>query len=276
MASKSLPLLLLAPTLTLLASGCERQAAGAPAARVAASNTYLAAAAQDLLGQGAPILILAQPGQCPGHFDTRPSQIERLRDCRLLIRFDFQSALDRVLSRAVERGPRIVVVNAPGGLCEPETYVATCSAVADALVAENLLDQALADERMASIRARVGALRDWARAEAERASLRDCPAIASRHQVAFCRFLGLSVVGELPPADGASTTAVNTLLVDGAAARVVVANRPEGTGLAQAVAERLAARMAVFDNFPAAPEHGGTFDDLVRSNVQCLLDAAGS
>jgi ABC-type Zn uptake system ZnuABC Zn-binding protein ZnuA len=55
---------------------------------IAVSNSYLGAAVHDVLGQGTPLMLLAEPGMCPGDFDLRPSQDQQLRACRLLLRFD--------------------------------------------------------------------------------------------------------------------------------------------------------------------------------------------
>ena len=66
---------------------------------VAVTNSYLGCAVKDLLGTEIPVLRLSEPGMCPGHFDIRPSQVAALRNCRVLLRFDFQKNLDlRVVS----------------------------------------------------------------------------------------------------------------------------------------------------------------------------------
>jgi ABC-type Zn uptake system ZnuABC Zn-binding protein ZnuA len=52
----------------------------------------------ELAGDGVAIMRLAEPGMCPGHFDMRPSQVESLRGCRVLLRLDFQQSLDRKLA----------------------------------------------------------------------------------------------------------------------------------------------------------------------------------
>ena len=70
-------------------------------APVAVSSPYLEAAVREVLCRDVPMVRLAGPSMCPGHFDMRPSQISELARCGLLVRFDFQQALDEKLARPI-------------------------------------------------------------------------------------------------------------------------------------------------------------------------------
>jgi len=269
----ALVLLSAAATNWLPATGCQRVSSDQPAPRVAASSTYLAAAARDFLGTDEPVLELAEPGTCPGHFDLRPSQITKLRACRVLLRFDFQSAWDAKLADLAAGGLRIVPIAASGGLCVPDTYLGVCRQVAHAFVEAGLLSHAGAEARLNDIADRLRRLTTWTRDQVTAAELPQRSVLTSRHQADFCRFLGLDVVGVFNSPDAASVQEINQVVRAGKAVWLVVANEPEGTDLADALADRLAARLVVFANFPGQ-EHGHRFDDLVRSNVERLLAAA--
>lgn len=254
-------------------AGCDNSASPENA-DVAASNSMLECAAKDLLGDAAPVLRLAQPGMCPGHFDIRPSQVQKLRNCRLLLRLDFQKSMDAKLAGAAREGLKIVEVNIPGGLCEPESYFSACQQTAKALVDAGLLDKEKAAERLRHIETRIGQLTVQCRKEV--ASLKNAPVICSIHQEAFCKWLGLDVVGTFRGADVESVKRLGKTLQSGKEkhARIVVANRPEGRRCADFLAERLGAKVVVFDNFPAMNEQQPTFDDMLRANVAALLEAA--
>jgi hypothetical protein len=55
-------------------------------------------------------------------------------------------------------------------------------------------------------------------------------------------------------------------------ARLVIANRPEGREVADALADRLGGPVVVFDNFPPSGEADG-FDRMLRRNVRALVEA---
>ncbi|HOB74250.1 MAG TPA: zinc ABC transporter substrate-binding protein [Phycisphaerae bacterium] len=261
-------------------AGCQRsqtaaqgQAQSGAVARVAASNSYLEAMVLDLLGPDTGIVRLAEPGTCPGHFDIRPSQMTALRNCRVLLRFDFQRSLDAKLSGVASEGLTIVEVKVPGGMCEPDSYLAAGEQVKDGLVSAGLIDQASADQRMQSIRARLAETAARCQRQVKEAGLAEKAVLTSNHQAAFCRWLGLQVAATFSGADVASVEQVQTAIRGGEQAGVigVVANLPEGRRVADALAKRLNAKVVVFGNFPQIQGDGPAFDALILGNVAELV-----
>jgi len=257
----------------LTAGGCRKDEPADPAA-IATTSSYAECLARELLGPAEPIFRLSGPGMCPGHFDILPSQASQLRGCRVLVRFDFQKSLDERLSNLVEGGLQIISLKVPDGLCRPQSYLAGCRQLAEALVAAGLVDKAQADARLADLRKRMDQLADWADQQVRRAGLRGRPVLASGHQAAFCRSLGLNVVATFSAADSALPREIDRAAEAGrkAGVRMVIANLPEGRRLADSLAERVGADVVVFANFPE-PNRKHAFDELVRSNVTQLISA---
>ncbi|MBM4091564.1 MAG: zinc ABC transporter substrate-binding protein [Planctomycetes bacterium] len=257
-------------------TGCrpESDAASAPSPRIAASSSYVAVAVRDVLGGEELVLVLAEPGMCPGHFDLRPSQVRQLRGSQLLLRFNFQQSLDRRIRTGSEQGPLVVAVEVPGGMCEPASYSAVCQQIAEALVSQGRITREEADAILSKLAARMDELTAWMAGELQAAGLEGAPVLASGHQAAFCTSLGLKVVAKFSGADTAQPSQIDQAIKagEGARVRLVVANRPEGRQLADALAERLGARVVVFDNFPTS-NNAGAFDKLLRSNIRLLIEA---
>ncbi|MFW6132278.1 MAG: metal ABC transporter solute-binding protein, Zn/Mn family [Planctomycetota bacterium] len=252
-------------------AGCSGEDADAPAAPVAATNTYLACCAREFLGADAPVVELSGGAMCPGHFAIRPGQVRDLRRCRVLLRFGFQEDLDAKL-QPVSENMRIVGVNIPGGLCEPESYLAACRAAADALVECGLVDRDRAEQTLGDIARRMGTLDAEARRRIRQASLQAAAVLASEHQASFCRRLGLEVAATFPAVDRARPRQLDRARRAGrdAGAKLVVANRPEGRRVADKLADDLDVPTVVLDNFPRA---GLTFDEMVRANLAALVAA---
>lgn len=270
------PAALLLLTLFLATAGCGRPDPAGHSAAVATSTSYLESAARDVLGGELEALRLAGPGACPGHFDIRPSQAAKLRRSRVLLRFDFQSSLDRVLETGGTNRPLVVAVAVSGGLGLPESYLSACRQIADALVSLGMLDPTNAQARLRAVACRLGQLEQHLANRVALAGLRGAPVIASVHQKDFCEWLGLNVVATFRAADMSSVADIDNAIRAGEFAGVglVVANLSEGRRAADALAERLGARVAVFRNFPALEGGRVSFDDLLASNVDALLNAA--
>ena len=259
------PIFLLA--VLFVVAGCGRKDE-TPPPEVAATTSFLGCAAREMLQNGKDILRLSGPGTCPGNFDARPSQIQQLRACRVLLRQDFQDSLEEKLSHLKDAGLRIASIKINGGLCEPESYLSACRQTADAFVSAGLLDRAGADDRLKAIAARMVSLGEWAKGQIESAKLKGSPVLASRHQAAFCRYLGLNVVATFKSSDAAGISEITAARrsARSAGVKIIIANLPAGRQLADSLAERLDAKVVVFGNFPT--DDG--FDKLVRDNVTKL------
>ncbi len=240
---------------------------------MAASNSYLEAAALDVLDGRGTILRLAEPGMCPGHFDIRPSQVNDLRQCRVLLRFDFQRSLDARLGDLTGGSLEIREIRIPGGLCEPSSYLAACRQVADALVAGLLVDRTAAGQRLTAIETRVARTAASCRDRVNKAGWSGRSVVCSAHQDAFCAWLGLKVAATFSGADSASVGQIEEAIRAGESAAVsaVIANLPEGRRVADALGRRLSARVVVFGNFPTMQGGGPAFDALLVSNVTALV-----
>ena len=243
--------------------------------KLASATSYLESAAQEFVGGEQDFVRLAEPGTCPGHFDIRPSQAADLRRCRALVRFDFQSSLDKFLDAKGTNAPVVVEVKIRNGLCLPDSYLSACRQFGEAMVARGFLEQANVETTLQTATARLAALGHEATNQVAQAGLAGASVITSVHQKDFCEWLGLKVVATFRAAATASVAEIDDAITAGKLAEVklVIANLPEGRRTADALAERLKARVAVFGNFPAL-DHGRVwFDDLIRTNVAVLLAA---
>ncbi len=261
--------------LPLVVSACGNSTEN-PSARVAATNSYIECVVLDLLGPETPVLCLSGSGMCPGHFDIRPSQVNKLSRCRVLARVDFQASLDAKRSGVTKCGLSIASISPGDGLCVPSSYYAACEQMAEALVDAGLLDRAQADARLIELTQRNSADEAWVRSQVRRVGLAGRPVLAAKHQAHFCSWLGLDVVGTFGGSDTTRFGEIDLAVKAGRDANVklVIANGPSGRRSADALAERLGAKVVVFGNFPVARGANAGFRALLRDNTNKLISVA--
>ena len=268
--------LALAVICSLLWAGCEDRPAQESRAEIAVTNSYLGCVVRDLCGDDEEVLCLAPPGMCPGHFDISPSQVRQLRDCRMLLLFDFQERIEGTLSRFKEKGLKTASVAKDGGLCVPETYLAACREVNDILSSEYPESKSARQQRPEIIENRLQDLREELLGKVQQAGLSSAEVLTSNHQADFARWLGLEPVATFVGSDIETAAGIDHCIkkAKGRDVRFVIANKQEGMAIAQAMAERLGAKAVVFSNFPEVTSGTSGFDELLRANVQTLLEAA--
>jgi len=257
--------------------GCRRADPAPAVPKIAAANSYLAAAADELCGPGSSLLCLVPAGMCPAHFDISASQLEQLRKCRILLIFDFQKRLAKSLGRLDDKAVRTEVITESGGLCIPQTYLAVCKVVCRLLCAEYPEHRELYLQRLQAIEQRIARLERSLLDKMAGAGLVGEKVLVSNHQAQFARWLGLDVLASFGSTDTETPGGIQRCLerAAGQQVRFVIANKQQGTRLAEALAHRLQARLVVFSNFPSLDHGSRAFDALVDGNVEALLEASG-
>lgn len=258
--------------------GCAKKSDDSPQPTIAVANSYLAAVVRDLGVDSSNVMTFVPPGMCPGHFDLTPSQANRLLSCSVLLVFDFQNQIASSLPRVSKSGLKVIVISPQPGLCVPDTYLSVVRQVAAALDSANTNPAADAASRLTAIENRMKALERKMQSEIDTAGIRNAPILVSKHQEVFTQWLGLNPIGTFRGSDTETPGPIQTALESAAQQpmRWVVANRQEGTELAQTLANRLSARLVVFGNFPEATHEGGelpAFDSLICDNLRHLVEA---
>jgi zinc transport system substrate-binding protein len=260
----------------LTVAGCDGDAASIGKYEIAVTNSYIECAVRDLWGEDAAILCLAPPGMCPGHFDISPVQVRQLKGCKLLLRFDFQQGIEQRLERMRDGGLDMQPVQATGGLCVPDTYIAVCRQVCRILSRTYPQKAAQFEARLPAGEERLGKLATDLRASVAKSRVAAAAVLSSNHQAEFVRWLGLDPIATFVGSDTETVANIDHCLkkAAGREVRFVIANRQEGVALAQALADRCRARAVVFSNFPLVSEQGNGFDRLLQDNVGLLCEAA--
>lgn len=259
-----------------LLAGCGDDVAPDGWYEIAVTNSYIECAVRDLWDGDVGVLCLAPPGMCPGHFDISPAQVRQLKGCKLLLRFDFQQGIEQRLARLREGGLDMQPVPALEGLCVPETYVAICREISQILARTYPEKSAGFEARLAAIEERLAKLAGEVRGTIADSGISPAAALTSNHQAKFAEWLRLEPIATFVGSDVETVANIDHCLkrAAGREVRFVIANRQEGSALAQALADRCGAQAVVFGNFPETCEQGTGFDQLVRENVKLLCEAA--
>jgi len=267
-------ILVLSAALSCILTGCKNTASDQDQPEIAVTNSYLQCVVKDICENQKEVFCLTPPGMCPGHFDISPGQVSKLCRCRILLRFDFQKGIDEPLSRMEDKGLKTGSVRALAGLCVPETYLAACQDVCNILSLEYPQREAKYKQRLKLIERRLENVSKELHSKMKQAGLENTKVLASNHQSQFCNWLGLETIAIFVGSDTETVSNIQNCLEKAKEynIRFIIANKQEGTALAEALAERLEAKVVVFSNFPDFDNRPNNFDRLLSENVQALLE----
>lgn len=237
---------------------------------IVASDTILSGMIASLLPQGRySVDVILPPGQCPGHYDVKLSDMEKVRKAALVVSFKGMSFMEKA---GLDARALLLVDGGGRNWMAPDSYIRGIGMLAGELSKRFPEDgreiSALKERVVAEVRAKAEELSG----RVLRAKVRGMPVLASSMQKEPLEWMGLRVVGEYGRPETMSARGIVRLSKIGreAGVRLVVDNLQSGPDAGRAVAETLGAAHVTLTNFPSEKGYLATLE----GNVDAVLAAA--
>ena len=262
--------------IVLFLFGCSNKTDSVNKYEIAVTNSYLQCAAKDVCGDDSDIFCLAPPGMCPGHFDISPVQVNMLSQCKILLLFDFQGKVESSLAGLKNKGLKTFLIKSEPGMCIPQVYLNACTEICNVLSEQFPGKKPVFEQRINLISERMKNLSVGLRKKIEESELASVKVVASGHQAEFADWLGLDTIAKFSGSDLETASNINDCLNRAKKydVKFIVANKQEGTYLADSLADRLNVKTVVFSNFPESSKSMTGFDELLNQNVNEIIKAA--
>lgn len=267
---KSMTAMLVAGLLLGLLPVAGRAGQAAGPCLVITSDTLLAGIAADLLPpQRYRVEALLPPGQCPGHYDLKLSDIEKVKKAKLIIGFKGLPLMDKV-SLA---GKDYLFVNEGGhNWMTPDAYIRGLDIMAVELARRFPADQVQIMQNRKTATDKVAYAAALQRQRIRRAGIDNRKVVASSMQKEPLEWMGLNVLATYGRPESISTREVVRLSRLGKQHGViaVVDNLQSGPDAGKGIAEALGAVHVVLSNFPSEQGYTAT----LKANVDAVLAIA--
>jgi zinc transport system substrate-binding protein len=246
------------------ADAAGRKEAG-PVRVIITSDTILSGMVASLLPPGRyAVEALLPPGQCPGHYDVKLSDVEKTKKADLIVAFRGMTFMDRA---SAGRGTRLLVDTEGRNWMAPDSYIRGVGLIADGLAKRFPAER---DEIMRRKRETIRAVRAGAKALSEklrRAGVSGRAVIASSMQKEPLAWMGFRVVGEYGRPEAMSAREFVHLVQIGRErnALLVADNLQSGPDTGKGIAETMRAPHVVLTNFPSEKGYLVTLGENVDS-----------
>jgi len=272
MAQDAVVLAMAAIVLLCILSGCSGkpgEAGSSEARTIVVSDTILSEIITSLLPSGRyRVESILPPGQCPGHYDVKLTDIEKMKKAVLIVSFRGMSFMEKA-----ELDDRRQLVIDPEGRnwMVPDSYVKGLTLLAEQLSKHFPEDGAEIARRKEQAILLVKKGSEALVQKVTGAGLSGKPVIASSMQKEPLEWMGFMVVAEYGRQEAMSTREVVRLADIGKDRGVimVVDNIQSGPDAGKGIAETLRAPHVVLTNFPSERGYLAT----LQENVDALLSA---
>jgi zinc transport system substrate-binding protein len=236
---------------------------------IVTSDTILSGMIASLLPQnGYSVEAILPPGQCPGHYDVKLSDIEKMKKADLNVSFRGMS----FLNNASPGGGAQLLVDAGGrNWMAPDSYIYGLGFLADELSKHFPEDKDEIMRRKEDTIRKVKAVSNSFFERIKGTGIFGKALLASSMQKEVLEWMGFRVVGEYGRPESISTREVVQLSKTGKdqQAILVVDNLQSGPDAGKGIAETLGVPHVVLTNFPSEKGYLAT----LRENVDAVLAA---
>jgi zinc transport system substrate-binding protein len=267
-----LVVLIFAILFTLLS--CNQQTAD-----IMAGSSLIADIIQDIADGKLTAYTLIPPGMCPGHYDVKPSDVERLANSEVFIIHNWQQNMKNIsdLVEAADNPDLVIkVIDVPDMPMVPQIQAETTDKVAQALGEidpENAAYyQEKATERTQAILAKGEEVQDKLQA----ANVSGINVLCVEYQAGFAEWAGFNVTDTYGRPEDLSVADVEELVVEAKEAGValVIDNLQSGaTSNSETMAQDIEAIQVTISNFPGGFENTETWEKAIDKNADLLLEA---
>jgi len=217
------------------------------------------------------VTTIAPAGMCPAHFDIKPSQIQAVKEARVLISHNFEPWIDNLLISADNTNIERLILGGPWNT--PESAIGKMNKITEKLI--NIFPEK-EQQFNSNLQKYVQAINRDAENIKEKArllNLNNFKVIASFHQAPFLKWLGLEVVTTYPSPETISTKQFLELLLIGKKENIdiIVDNLQSGTDFGAKLAADLNATQAVLTNFPGIIPETDTLSSMISYNAEQIF-----
>ncbi len=266
----------------ILFSGCSSE--DSSKLKVVTSISLIAQIVERVGGDLVDVVNIIPPAQCPGHFDVKPGDIQKLADADLFLLGGWQGEMfsQKLIDSA--NNPDLTVVsldipsNPQSNWMVPSVQQEVTKGVAAALsrvdAANSSVYQASADEYKNTIEIKGTEIQSRLAGR----NLDNVNVICSGMQAAFLNWVGLNVVTFYGRPDSLTPQVVKELVDTGKAGNVtlIIDNLQSGQDAGAGLAEELGCARVILSNFPGGFDDTETWEKAIDKNIELILDAIGN
>ncbi|MDD5482743.1 MAG: zinc ABC transporter substrate-binding protein [Kiritimatiellae bacterium] len=256
-----------------LAAPAARGQTNAPSPVIVCTTTHLSALVEALAGGTLRPETIVPWGMCPGHFELKRSDIEKIRRADLVLRHGYEQFLS-AFENDKSYAP-ITAVAVPGNWMVPAVQKKAAEQTAKILAERFPRNAEIIRAGLAAHCGRIDSLEKELRPFLEKT--RNVPVVCSAMSADYAGWAGLMVAAEYKRDEDLSLRNLQEVIQKArdARARLVIDNRQSSGKTGQTLARELDLPLAVISNFPEPDSSGrASYAVSLRSNVMAVCDCA--
>jgi zinc transport system substrate-binding protein len=244
--------------------------------KVVTSTSLLASIVERVGGDRVNVVNIIPPAQCPGHFDVKPGDIQKLADTDLFLLHGWQGEMfaQEIIVSVNNPNLNVAKIDIKGNWMTPSVQLAAIDEITITLGQVDAKNSAAYQEATAEYKDEIEAKKDEVEAKLAKEDLTSINVMCSDQLSGFIQWTGLNIVDIYGRPDSLTPQAIKELVDKGREAKVtlIIDNLQSGKYAGAGIAEELGCKRVTLSNFPGGFENTETWEKAIDRNIELLLE----
>lgn len=271
----SLIILVLILMVNLVSGGCTSKEV--EKLQLVTSTALLAQVVERVGSDKVEVVNIIPPAQCPGHFDVKPSDIQKLAEADLFLMHGWQGEkfTDDLIASANNPDLSVFVIDIKGNWMTPQVQSQAIDIIAGIISQTDADNSAGFQKNAGDFKAAVNAKGAEMADKLAEANVSQINVMCAEQQAGFVQWAGFNIVATFGRPDSLTPQVVKELVDSGREGKVtlIIDNMQSGKDAGAGVAEELGSARVILSNFPGGYENTETWEKAIEYNVALLLEA---
>ncbi len=245
--------------------------------KVVTSTSLIASIVERVGGDGVDVVNIIPPAQCPGHFDVKPGDIQKLADADLFLVHGWQGEKFSQDLIATANNPDLTVVkiDVKGNWMTPPVQLEAVDKITAAVCQVDAKNSSAYQKSAEEYKNKIKAKEAELKARLAEANPSSVNVMCNEFQAGFAKWAGFNIVATYGRPDSLTPKVVKELVDKGREARVtlIIDNLQSGKDAGAAIAEELDCERVILSNFPGGFDNTETWEKAIDRNVELILEA---
>ncbi len=245
--------------------------------KVVTSTSLIAQIVERVGGDRVDVVNIIPPAQCPGHFDVKPGDIQKLADADLFLLHGWQGEKfsQELIDSANNPGLIVSTLNIDGNWMTPPVQQVATDEISVALGQVDAENSPYYQKRATDYKGTIADKEAEVKAELAQANLSAVNVMGADMQAGFIQWAGFNVVTTYGRPDSLTPQVVKELVDQGREAKVslIIDNIQSGQDAGAGIAEELGCTRIIISNFPGGFENTETWEKAIDRNIDLIMAA---
>jgi len=244
--------------------------------KVVTSTSLLTQIVERVGGDLVDVINIIPPAQCPGHFDVKPSDIQKLAEAELFILHGWQGEKfsQELIDSANNPDLTVVIINIEGNWMTPLVQSQAVEKITAHLVQADGNNTAAYQQAAADFKSIIEARQAEVQSRLAGEGLSGINVMCAEQQAGFVGWAGLSIVATFGRPDSLTPQVVKELVDKGREEDVtlIIENLQSGKDAGAGLAEELGCARIILSNFPGGFDNTETWEKAMNRNIELILE----